>query len=96
MRLFCEPHTKIIEDLKRIVFGDRRENYQAFHRGQYLRPGRLIPTDTSGEEPIQLKRINNCCCKCFFSAVSANQSIIHFYSIMFYFISTSVFNRNLD
>jgi hypothetical protein len=85
MCLFCEPHTKIIEDLKQLVLGDQRDKYQTFYRGQYLRPGGFIPTDTNDKELIQLKRINNRRCKCFFSAVSASQSLIHFYSIMFLF-----------
>jgi hypothetical protein len=72
MRLTLEPHTKIIDGVKEMVFGNIRGKYQAFYRGQYLRPGGPIPTDTSAEEPIKLKRINDRRCKCFFSPVPAN------------------------
>jgi hypothetical protein len=85
MRLTLEPHIKIIDGVKEMVFGNIRDEYDAFHRGQYLRPDRPIPTDTSDEEPIKLKRINDRRCKCFFSPVPANQILVLRYCMLFLF-----------
>ncbi|CAF4471927.1 unnamed protein product [Rotaria socialis] len=57
MCLLYEPHTTIIEDLKRTVFGNNRDKYQAFLLQQYLRPDTLVPADTSAAEPIKFKFI---------------------------------------
>ncbi len=63
MYLILEPHAKLIDDLKRMVFGDQLDKYQAFLREQYLRPDGLISTDTFDEELIQIKRIKTRRCE---------------------------------
>jgi hypothetical protein len=57
MRLFLEPHTKIIEDLKVLVLGESRCYYRAFYFQQHLMGDDDIPDDTSGYQPIKFKRI---------------------------------------
>lgn len=59
MHLICEPNTKIIDELKRMVFGDMRAKYKAFHRQQYLYSGDPIPADSTSMDPIHFKRIQN-------------------------------------
>ncbi|CAF3326988.1 unnamed protein product [Rotaria sp. Silwood2] len=59
MRLFIDPHTKIIEDIKLLVLGDSRKHYQAFYLEQPLAENAAIPTDVSFENPIRLPRIIN-------------------------------------
>ncbi|CAF5160024.1 unnamed protein product, partial [Rotaria sp. Silwood1] len=59
MRLFIDPDTKIIEDIKLLVLGDSRKHYQAFYLQQPLAENAAIPTDVSFENPIRLNRIIN-------------------------------------
>jgi hypothetical protein len=70
MRLFIEPHTKIIEDLKVLVYGDSRDEYRTFYLQQFIAAGTAIPTDVSCENPIVFKSIINRPCKYFFCCTS--------------------------
>ena len=79
-QFICEPHTKIIDDLKRMVFGDKRTKYKAFHRQQYLRPGLPIPVDSTDVDPIHFKRIENRRCEFFFKI---NQQMNHAFFFIF-------------
>jgi hypothetical protein len=83
MRLFIESDTKIIEDLKQLVFGDSRDEYYAFYLQQKIQEQYLIPTDVSPEEPIQFQRINGHHCTFFL----LHQQINHLFSfiVCFYF-----------
>ena len=78
-RLLCEPHTEIMDDLKRKIFGDSCVKYQAFHRQHYINPGLPIPADSTYTDPIYFKRIDSRRCESFFHNKSADYSFIHFY-----------------
>ena len=79
-RLICEPHTEIIDDLKRMVFGDKCTKYRSYYRQQYLHPGTPIPVDSAGDDPIHFKRIENRRCKFFFKI---NQQMNHAFFFIF-------------
>ena len=64
--LLIEPHTKIIEDIKKLVLRDSRFDYQAFYLEQGLDEEDPIPDAGSGRDPIMFKLISARPCKYFF------------------------------
>lgn len=77
------PNIKIIEDLKRILYGDSRDQYLIFYRQQNINLSSDIPNDTLPSQMIQFKRIVPDQCELFL----INHFSYFFMSVFIYSIS---------